>query len=130
MSNTVSNINTIKYLGSDGKFHIKFSKSKNFKIYDFTSTKENVSIVNKKINNSIKENQKELDKLELQLKKIFLKMLKTEKKERNKSDKLKKEIVKELKTRIDYLSALELSKSNIGIVEPDDVRYTNRKIII
>jgi hypothetical protein len=126
-----NNINTIKYLGHDGKYYIKVPKSKDFKKYNVEVIKKKSSIIDNNIENLIKENNKKINELNNELKKIFLKMLNLKKNtsEYIKFKKNKNKIIDELIIRIDYSSSLELSKSNISIIEPIDIVYTNRKII-
>jgi len=126
-----NNINTIKYLGHDGKYYVKIPKMKEFKKYNIEVRKKDTQIVNNDINNKIKDNEKQLNSLNDELKNIFIKMLdiKTNTTEYQNLKKKKNKIINELKVRIDYLSALELSKSNISIIEPIDIIYTDRKLI-
>lgn len=128
--NKFGNINTIKFLDQNGYYNVKFPRSKEFKRFKYDIKQENISIIDKKLNEHIKTLEKELNKDIQMLQNIFVSMLDMNKKSpKYKTLKQQKDAcIERIQKHINDRFSIELVQHNMGIIEPHDIRYASRTI--
>ena len=113
MEKTISSINTIKYLDHNGDYQIKTQINKPFKKHTYKYQKESMADAKKRILSQIEAKQKELDALDKEYQKLFIKNLLEEK------DKLLPKLV----SLTDNISMLEKVIKTFNDNTSSDTRY-------
>lgn len=119
MECNLKKIDVISFIDSNDKFNLKCERWKDVKTYKIIYKKEYISDYIKEIDVELNKLNTVLNEYTHKLKDIFIKEILE-----NKPNSIeKKNIQKHIKNIINKIETLEISKKNIGIIKPTNVKY-------